>query len=59
MSLTYVEVQFFKPAVYCLFLCSLLEAMAVSLFVDVTAVSSAKVADVVSGEMGRSTVNNR
>jgi hypothetical protein len=35
------------------------ETMAVSLYVNVSAVSSAKVADVVSGEIGRSAVNNR
>jgi hypothetical protein len=34
--------------------CSLREAMAGSLSVAITAVSSAKVADVVSGEIGRS-----
>jgi hypothetical protein len=39
--------------------CSLLEAMAGSLSVAITAVLSAKVADVVSGEIGRSTLNNR
>jgi hypothetical protein len=39
--------------------CSLLEAMAGSLSVAITAVSSAKVADVVFGEIGRSAVNNR
>jgi hypothetical protein len=38
---------------------SLLEAMAGSLSVAITAVSSAKVADVVSGEIGRSAVNRR
>jgi hypothetical protein len=39
-------------------LCSLLEAMAGSLSVTITAVSSAKVADVVSGKIGRSAVNS-
>jgi hypothetical protein len=39
--------------------CSLLEATAGSLSVAITAVSSAKVADVVSGEVGRSAVNRR
>jgi hypothetical protein len=39
--------------------CSLLEAMAGSLSVAITAVSSAKVADVVRGEIGRSAVNSR
>jgi hypothetical protein len=34
------------------------EAMAGSLSVAITAVSSAKVADVVSGEIGRSAVNS-
>jgi hypothetical protein len=38
--------------------CSLLEAMAGSLSVAITAVSSTKVADV-SGEIGRSAVNRR
>jgi hypothetical protein len=38
--------------------CSLLEAMAGSLSVAITAVSSAKVADAVSGETGRSSVNS-
>jgi hypothetical protein len=39
--------------------CSLPEVMAGSLSVAITAVSSAKVADVVSGEIGRSAVNSR
>jgi hypothetical protein len=39
--------------------CTLLEAMARSLSVAITSVSSAKVADVVSGEIGRSAVNSR
>jgi hypothetical protein len=39
--------------------CSLREAMAGSLLVAITAVSSAKVADVVSDEIGRSAVNRR
>jgi hypothetical protein len=39
--------------------CSLLEAMAGSLSVAVTAVSSAKVADAVSGEIGGFAVNSR
>jgi hypothetical protein len=39
--------------------CNLLEVMAGSLCVVITAVSSAKVADVVSGENGRSAVNSR
>jgi hypothetical protein len=39
--------------------CSLLEVMAVSLSVAITAASSAKIADVVSGEIGRSAVNSR
>jgi hypothetical protein len=39
--------------------CSLREAMAGSLSVGITAVSSAKVADVVSCETGRSGVNSR
>jgi hypothetical protein len=39
--------------------CSLLETMAGSLPVAITAVSSAKVADVVSGGIGRSAVNSR
>jgi hypothetical protein len=38
--------------------CSLLEAMAGSLSVAITAVSSAKVVDVVSGEIGRSSANS-
>jgi hypothetical protein len=38
--------------------CSLLEAIAGSLSVAITAVSSAKVADVVSGEICRSAVNS-
>jgi hypothetical protein len=38
--------------------CSLLEAMAGSLSVTITAVSSAKVADVVYGKIGRYTVNS-
>jgi hypothetical protein len=38
---------------------SLLEAMAGSLSVAITAVLSAKVADIVSGEIGRSAVNSR
>jgi hypothetical protein len=38
--------------------CSLLEVMAGSLSVALTAASSAKVADVVSGEIGRSAVNS-
>jgi hypothetical protein len=41
------------------FVCSLLEAMAGSLSMAITSVSSAKVADVVSGEIGRSLVNSR
>jgi hypothetical protein len=41
------------------FICSLLEAMGGSLSVAITAVLSAKVADVVSGEIGRSAVNSR
>jgi hypothetical protein len=39
--------------------CSLLEAMAESMSVAITAVSSANVADVISGEIGRSAVNSR
>jgi hypothetical protein len=39
--------------------CSLLEAMGGSLSVAITAVSSANVADVVSGEIGRSARNSR
>jgi hypothetical protein len=39
--------------------CSLLESMAGSLSVAITAVSSAKVADEVSGEIVRSAVNSR
>jgi hypothetical protein len=39
--------------------CSLLEAMAGSLSATITAVSSAKVADIVSGEIDRSVVNRR
>jgi hypothetical protein len=39
--------------------CSLLEAMAGLLSVAITAMSSAKVADVVSGEIGSSAVNSR
>jgi hypothetical protein len=39
--------------------CSLREAMVGSLFVTITAASSAKVVDVVSGEIGRSAVNRR
>jgi hypothetical protein len=39
--------------------CSLLEVMVGSLSVAITAVSSVKVADVVSGEIGRSAVNSR
>jgi hypothetical protein len=39
--------------------CSLLKAIAGSLSVAITAVSSAKVADVVSGEIGRSAVNSK
>jgi hypothetical protein len=39
--------------------CSLLEAMAVSLSVAITAVSSAEIADIVSGETGRSALNSR
>jgi hypothetical protein len=42
----------------CKLVCSLLEAMAGSLSVAITGVSSAKFADVVSGEIGRSAVNN-
>jgi hypothetical protein len=38
--------------------CNLHEAMAESFYVAITAVSSAKVADVDSGEIGRSAVNN-
>jgi hypothetical protein len=38
--------------------CSLFEAMAGSLAVAITAVSSAKVADLVSGETGRSAVKS-
>jgi hypothetical protein len=40
-------------------ICSLLEAIAGSLFVAITAVSSAKVADVVPDEISRSAVNSR
>jgi hypothetical protein len=39
--------------------CSLLESMAGSLSEAITAVSSAKVADVISSEIGRSTVNSK
>jgi hypothetical protein len=39
--------------------CSLLEAMSGSLSVAITAVLSAKVADVVSCEIGRSAVNSK
>jgi hypothetical protein len=39
--------------------CSLCEAMTGSLSVAITAVLSANVADVVSGEIGRSAVNSR
>jgi hypothetical protein len=39
--------------------CSLLEAMAGSLSVAIIAVSSAKVADAVSGEIGRFALNSR
>jgi hypothetical protein len=39
--------------------CSLREAMAGSLSVAITAVSTANTADIVSGEIGRSAVNSR
>jgi hypothetical protein len=43
----------------CKLVCGLLEAMAASLSVAIIAVSSAKVAYVVSGEIGRSAANSR
>jgi hypothetical protein len=39
--------------------CSLLKAIATAIAVAVTSVLSAKVADVLSGEIGRSAVNSR
>jgi hypothetical protein len=39
--------------------CSLLEVMAGSLSVAITAVSPGKVADIVSSEIGRSAVNSK
>jgi hypothetical protein len=39
--------------------CSLLQAMAGSLYVAITDVSSVKVANVVYGEIGRSAMNSR
>jgi hypothetical protein len=48
-----------KICIACKLFCSLCEAMAGSLPVAITVVSSAKLADVVSGEIGTSVVNSR